>query len=343
MINQVDPIEFFEGIIYTITSVLFIIGIILTILFYKKKKNFTTVFLIFLMIGGFLFSFSNIFESLELWEEAEEFGDAFFLFFSTILLIIGLVVILESKLQSSERKFRRAFMQATFYKDLFTHDMSNIMQNIRSSIELYIDIKKSPKERKNAEEILEIMKDQSIRGGKLISNVRKLSKMYGSEIQLKQMDLTSVLNNTIKYIKKSYHFKNLQIDFEIQDRSYITYANEFLSDVFENILINAINHNKNLLIEILVRVSEEKKENTNYVKLEIIDNGYGISDDRKSMVFDKDFEKGLSLKGMGIGLSLVKEIVQLYNGEISVEDRVEGDYSKGSNFILKFPLVLLKK
>lgn len=338
MINQIPPIEIFEGFIYIISSILFILGIFLSLLIYKKKKNLTTVFLILMMIGGFLFSFSNIFERFDLWEEADEFGDSFFMFFATILLIIGLVVILEEKLQTSEKKFRNAFMRSNFYKDLFTHDMSNIVQNIMTSLELYIEIKNSPKGIKRAEEILELLNEQSIRGVKLISNVRKLSKMDGFKIKTMPMDLYSVLYKTIKYIKRSQHNKNIQINLEIQDRSFNIYANEFLTDIFENILINAINHNKNSIIEILVRISEEKKEERNYVKLEFIDNGYGISDDRKNLIFNRDFEKGHSSKGMGIGLSLVKEIVESYNGEIKVENRVKEDYNRGSNFILKFPL-----
>ena len=40
---------------------------------------------------------------------------------------------------------------------------------------------------------------------------------------------------------------------------------------------------------------------------------------------------------MGIGLSLVKTIIDSYEGKIWVEDKVKGDYTKGSNFILLIP------
>ena len=40
---------------------------------------------------------------------------------------------------------------------------------------------------------------------------------------------------------------------------------------------------------------------------------------------------------MGVGLSLVAKIITLYNGKIWVEDRIENDYKKGSNFILLIP------
>ena len=40
---------------------------------------------------------------------------------------------------------------------------------------------------------------------------------------------------------------------------------------------------------------------------------------------------------MGVGLSLVKKIIKKYNGKIWVEDKVKGDYTKGSNFIILIP------
>ncbi|MHA2281586.1 MAG: hypothetical protein ACXAC5_12135 [Promethearchaeota archaeon] len=42
-------------------------------------------------------------------------------------------------------------------------------------------------------------------------------------------------------------------------------------------------------------------------------------------------------KGMGIGLSLVSKILKIFKGEIRVEDKIKGDYSKGSNFIILLP------
>ena len=70
--------------------------------------------------------------------------------------------------------------------------------------------------------------------------------------------------------------------------------------------------------------------------MEFIDNGLGIPDSKKDSIFDRygDYKGG---KGLGMGLSLVKKIVAIFNGKIWVEDRVEGDYSRGSNFILLLP------
>jgi len=48
-------------------------------------------------------------------------------------------------------------------------------------------------------------------------------------------------------------------------------------------------------------------------------------------------DEGQSLHGIGLGLSLVKIIIEMYGGEIRVEDRIKGDHTKGSNFIVLIP------
>ena len=89
----------------------------------------------------------------------------------------------------------------------------------------------------------------------------------------------------------------------------------------------------------LVKINEcSNGEHKKYLKIEFIDNGIGMSDALKKIVFIKGFETEKRTKGMCLGLSLVREVVESYNGEIKVENRVKDDYTKGSNFILTFPL-----
>ena len=70
-----------------------------------------------------------------------------------------------------------------------------------------------------------------------------------------------------------------------------------------------------------------------------MDNGRGISDNMKELIFQKGHVKEKRSKGMGLGLSLVSKIMDSYHGHARVKDRVEGDYMKGSNFILLIPEV----
>jgi len=71
--------------------------------------------------------------------------------------------------------------------------------------------------------------------------------------------------------------------------------------------------------------------------MEFLDNGIGIQDDKKKILFKEGYRKLKGSKGMGLGLSLVSKILNTFNGKIWVEDRVKGDYTKGSKFILLLP------
>ena len=86
-----------------------------------------------------------------------------------------------------------------------------------------------------------------------------------------------------------------------------------------------------------IRISKEKKEDIDYFKLEFLDNGLGIPDKMKEQIFLKGYREDESISGMGLGLYLVKRIVESFKGQIWVEDRIKGAHIKGSNFIILIP------
>ncbi len=75
-----------------------------------------------------------------------------------------------------------------------------------------------------------------------------------------------------------------------------------------------------------------------YLKVEFIDNGIGIEDSRKTIIFTRGSKENNYVGGMGIGLSLVNLIVARFEGKIWVEDKFKGDSTRGSNFIVMLPI-----
>jgi len=243
----------------------------------------------------------------------------------------------EQKLRESEIKHRLAYNRADFYKDLFAHDMNNILHNILSSIDLYSLCQKYPEKLDKGEELLDLIKTQAKRGAKLISNIQKLSLLEQTELQTEKVDICDHLKNAIKFVKESFQDRNLNILIEAKNENFHVRANELLLDVFENILINSVKYNNNNSVLINNIISKEIKDEKKYIKLQFLDNGIGIPDSRKETIFDRSYKKDRTLKGMGIGLSLVRSIIYSYNGHITIEDKEQGDYSKGSNFIIYIP------
>ena len=244
----------------------------------------------------------------------------------------------EIQLLKSEEKYFVAYNRAEFYKDLFAHDINNILQSIITALDIQ-DIKF--KELKNPKEFIEInniMKEQVTRGAKLVSNIRKLSLIEEKEINLQKTNFIHLLQKSINFIKKSFKHQDIEIQVKQEENSQYVKANELLEDVFENILINGVKYIQNPKKELFVRISDEKRNNIEYVRMEFIDNGIGIPDSIKGKIFERSFNEGRSIRGMGLGLSLVKKIIETYSGDVWVENKVEEDHTKGSKFVILIPV-----
>jgi len=247
----------------------------------------------------------------------------------------------EEDLRETEKKYEVAYNRATFYKDLFTHDISNIISNISMSFYLLDKARKNQEtlDLEKTERLSNTINSQLIRGKSLISNIRKLAEIDKEEVDLKPISLLEYLSNAIEFVRESNSQLQIEINVESVEKQIFVNANEILADVFENILVNAIRYNENLVPEITVKISKTEQKNVNYLKLEFMDNGIGVQDSKKDKIFLEGFKELKGEKGMGIGLSLITKIISLYKGKIWVEDRVKGDYSKGSNFIMLIPEV----
>jgi len=247
---------------------------------------------------------------------------------------------IEQELKKSENKYHNAYNRVNFLKDLFTHDINNILQVILSGIELSELFLANPEDLGELKELMENLEDEIKRGSNLVSNVRKFSQLEENQIPIKKVEILSLLKAIIQRINGATQKRRINVKIDSIIKMINVQANEFLEDVFENIMINAIRYNENSSVEIIIKISKEQREGINYIKMEFLDNGIGIDDNRKKTIFLRESSKDKSIHGMGLGLSLVKKIVNIFNGKIWVEDKVKGDYSKGSNFILLIPEVI---
>ncbi len=244
-----------------------------------------------------------------------------------------------NKLKLSEEKARDGFNRAEFYKDIFAHDMNNILQSILSATQLCEYYLKHENGTSNINEFMEIVKGHIKRGARLTYNVRKISQLEQTKIELTQLDVLNILERTILNVKKEFINRNINIQIEKITETTKILVNSYIQNVFENLLINSVNHNQNPTVEINIKISKEQEDNQQYFKMEFIDNGSGIEDRRKRNIFQRGFKQDKSIYGMGLGLSLVSIIINKFNGKIWVEDRIKGDYKRGSNFIIKIPMV----
>lgn len=177
---------------------------------------------------------------------------------------------------------------------------------------------------------------------KIIFNTQRLSSLTGSVLLLSKLENKSIISNKTKFdideqIRKSllilepqWENKNIEFDIEMDDTDFV--GNEaLLHHIWDNLLSNAIKFSDEGG-EIKIRL----KNYSDKIVFTISDKGIGIDEDDQKHIFDKFYQGDSSHKqeGNGLGLALVKKIIDLENGEISVKNNDD----KGCTFT-----VILKK
>lgn len=176
---------------------------------------------------------------------------------------------------------------------------------------------------------------------KLADNLIDITKIDSGymHLDLQNYDIVSILRETTysaaKYIKKG----DISIRFESDtDKKIIACDAQKIERVLLNLLSNAIKFTESKG-EILVSL-EDKKES---IIIRVKDNGIGIPSNMVDKIFDRLKQVDSSLKrlneGIGVGLSIVKSIVEMHGGSISVKSKV----GEGSEFIIELPVHIVKE
>ncbi|MFX0021898.1 MAG: PAS domain S-box protein [Candidatus Hermodarchaeota archaeon] len=244
----------------------------------------------------------------------------------------------EKALKKSEQGYKNAYNKANFLRDLFSHDMNNILQGIQSGTEL-IDLYLKSQDEDAVYRILKIIYNEIKRGVRLIKNIRTFSQLDSESEIFYPINVREFISNSEKPLHEMFQHKKIKIRIEPIENDFFVNANEYLIEVFQNLFINAIIFNDNSDVEINIKLSRETQNHKSYVKIQFIDNGLGIEDDRKEIIFQRTENMDKQITGLGLGLSLSKKIIEFYNGMIWVEDRVKNDYKQGSNFVILIPQV----
>lgn len=178
----------------------------------------------------------------------------------------------------------------------------------------------------------EIIVNESNRLSYLSSNLLKLSELDSKMIR-EQSDLFSLaeqIRKTILILEVQWSKKEIEFDINLEEISIIG-DEHLLQEVWLNLIQNAIKFsNQKGIIKINLYKSGDM------IKVTIADNGIGMSDEEKKHIFERFYkgDKSRSKDGNGLGLVIVKKIVELSNGKIHFESQL----GKGSTFVVEFHL-----
>jgi signal transduction histidine kinase len=143
-------------------------------------------------------------------------------------------------------------------------------------------------------------------------------------------DLVVIINDAVKIVEWSKQLKRTVVDFKYKNSSFSLFCNpETLQQVFMNLIINAVQAMEGegkLVIDI-----EDDEENKEY-RIHFIDNGPGISDEIKPVLFSP-FQTGNPGKGSGLGLYISNTIIMNHGGSITLDE----NYKEGAHLIVRVP------
>lgn len=230
-----------------------------------------------------------------------------------------------------EEALQESKAQAELYLDLMGHDINNLNQIGMGFLELALDtLDLDEKARLLISKPLEAISNST----RLISNVRKLQRARGDTLVLNQVDVEGTIRRLIPQYSKVAG-RDILIDLKAEGACHVM-ANDLLSDVFSNIIGNAIKHSRGPLT-IGINLKKALVGDKRYCIIDIEDNGPGIPDDIKQRLFVSHRGESMRIGGRGLGLYLVKTLVEDFHGEVKVEDRIAREPSKGCRFIVTLP------
>lgn len=170
----------------------------------------------------------------------------------------------------------------------------------------------------------------------LVDNVRLLVNISSEKFEAEEVDLAGTLQNAIESASYQNDRKKLNVDSGIDKGEITLAADRFLKEAFIQILTNSMNGDTSEEVHIKV----EHTLSNGHVVLSFSDNGKGIPEDRKEGIFTRfrrSIEEG-DVKGKGMGLSVVNEVIHRYEGSVKIVNRVKEDHTQGTKVVLEIPL-----
>ena len=166
---------------------------------------------------------------------------------------------------------------------------------------------------------------------KLISNILNLSKLDNQKIQErhKLFSLDEQIRQAVLSLEAQWRAKGIRMDIDVPEINYLG-TEDLLAQVWSNILDNAVKFTgENGVIGIQARLDKDK------VIVEISDNGIGMELATQQRIFERFYQgdSSHSAQGNGLGLALVKQILDVLDGSISIKSELGG----GSVFTVAIP------
>lgn len=222
--------------------------------------------------------------------------------------------------------------------------LANMSHEIRTPMNAILGFAELLKVHVKEEKYAEYLKGVIIAGNSLlniINDILDLSKIEAGrmELQLENVNLRSIMLELVQMFNIKAKEKNIELKLLIDDRlpSSLVIDGIRLRQILLNLIGNAVKFTSKGFVAIKVSVDFFEVEDTLDLEVIVQDTGKGIEESQQTLIFEAfKQQEGQSTRkygGTGLGLTITKRLVEMMNGQISVESVVK----HGSSFIVKFP------
>ena len=251
---------------------------------------------------------------------------------ATFLVLVFLLCGIALAIRATDREARLAQAKSNFVANV-SHEIKTPLSLISLFSEILELDRVNSEEKKK--EYYQIIRHESRRLNKTIDNILDFSRIEAGrkKYQLVEGDVGEVIDNVLSTHRYQIINSGFDIQTDIQrDLPPVLIDRDAMAQAISNLLDNAIKYSGKVK-----QISITAKPLGSELSIEIADRGIGIPGAEHTRVFEKFYRVGNGLvhdvKGSGLGLSLVKHIIEAHNGTITVES----DVGKGSRFTILLP------
>jgi signal transduction histidine kinase/ActR/RegA family two-component response regulator len=243
-------------------------------------------------------------------------------------------------LLTSERVARSEAERATRLKDEFVATMSHELRTPLNAIVGWASILRRDRRPDTVGQGVEVIERNAKLQARMVEDLLDMSRILSGKLamDLQRTDLALVIDAAVAAVRSAADAKNVQLQTTIGPTRPVNGDSGRLQQVVWNLLTNAIKFTPaNGTVIILVR--EIEAQGARSVEITVSDTGQGIDPKFLPFVFDRFRQADASTTrrhgGLGLGLSIVKSLVEMHGGSVEVESLGEG---RGTTFTVRLPL-----
>ncbi len=234
-------------------------------------------------------------------------------------------------------RLERAFNTERQFTSDASHELRTPTSVIMTQAEYTLEKERSVDEYIDA---MKVIDKQSKRMNLLLGDMLDYTRMdqKSERYEMEELDISRLVTETSDHMTLVGE-KNIHLTVDVEPWLKINGNEVLLTRMIQNLISNAYRYgvqDGNIKVALKRVRDDESDAPSNLVELSIVDDGIGISKEDQEKIFDRFYQSDASrsIQGTGLGLSMVKKIVELHHGEI----QVESEEKKGSTFRVRLPL-----